>query len=40
MEIHFLLRVEESNFVLNETGCLERNDVGQNLNAKKVIEGS
>ena len=30
-----MLRVDESNFVLNETGYLERNGLGQNLNAKE-----
>ena len=30
----FLLKVKESNFVLNETSYLERNGLGQNLNAK------
>ena len=30
-----LLKVKESNFVLNETGCLERNGLGQNLKAKE-----
>ena len=31
----FLLKVRESDFVLNETGCLERNGCGQNLNAQE-----
>ena len=31
----FLLKVKESNFALNETGCLKRNGLGQNLNAKE-----
>ena len=31
----FLLKVYEGNFVLNKTGCLERNGLGQNLNAKE-----
>ena len=31
----FLLKVKESNFVLNEIGCLWRNGLGQNMKAKK-----
>ena len=31
----FLLEVKESDLVLNETGYLERNGLGKNLNAKK-----
>ena len=35
MGTHFLLKVKESNIVLNETGCLEKKGLGQNLKAKK-----
>ena len=30
----FVLKVKESNLILNETGCWERKGFGQNLNAK------
>ena len=31
----YLLKVKESNFVLNETGYLETNGLEQNMNAKE-----
>ena len=33
-----LLRVEESNFVLNETGYLERNGFGTKFRSKRMLQ--
>ena len=31
----FLLNMKKRNFILNEAGCLDRNGLGENLNAKE-----